>query len=558
MKRDINSLANGVYDLVIIGGGIYGATAAWEASLRGLRVALIEKDDFGSATSSNSLKIVHGGLRYIQHLDYKRMRESIRERRLLMKLAPHLVHPLPVVMPTYGHLGKGPEVLRVALWINDLVGYDRNRLEDPQKHLPAGRILSKDECLQLVPGIREENLTGGALWYDAHMYNSERLLLAFLHSAARMGARLANYVEARSLRFRGNRVVGVEVTDRLSGMTFVIQGRMVLGTMGPWSNVLLRWLRPHAKREAVEWSWAMNLVTRKLPPKVAAGILGKHKVWENGHLVDYASKVYFTLPWREYSLIGTLHAPFHGDPNEFRVRAREIHRFLIAFNEAYPAAQLKEDDVYFFHGGLLPMDRPNPKSGEVVLTKHYKIIDHSREDGIEGTVSVVGVKYTTARDVASKAVSVVMAKLGKASVSVQTEQLRLAGGDIARFEEFEKEATEKNRRLIPEKVIKQLVRNYGTEYLRILDYGKENLHWLKPFKGSSVLPAEVIHAVREEMAVHLEDVIRRRTELGSGQLPPDEVLRQVAELMGKELDWSGEKIREEISRVKERYRPAMD
>jgi glycerol-3-phosphate dehydrogenase len=141
------------FDLLVLGGGMYGACVAWDATLRGLSVALVDKADFGGATSSNSLKIIHGGLRYLQHADFRRMRESILERRTLMQIAPHLVHPLPVLLPTYGHGLQGPEVFAAALCINDLVSFDRNRLRDPQKHIPRGRVISKQSCLRHLPGL---------------------------------------------------------------------------------------------------------------------------------------------------------------------------------------------------------------------------------------------------------------------------------------------------------------------------------------------------------------------------------------------------------------------
>ena len=195
MERDPSKLQRNKYDLLVIGGGIYGACVTWDAALRGLSVALVEKGDFASATSANSLKIIHGGLRYLQHGDFKRMRESIRERRTLMEIAPHLVHPLPVLIPTFGHGMQGREVLSLALMINDLIGFDRNRLDDPEKHICRGRVISRRECLELLPGIHKKDLTGGAIFHDAQVYNSERLVLSFIRSAEKAGAELANYVE---------------------------------------------------------------------------------------------------------------------------------------------------------------------------------------------------------------------------------------------------------------------------------------------------------------------------------------------------------------------------
>ena len=173
MIRNLSQLQGRKFDVLVVGGGIYGVCTAWDAALRGLSVALVEKGDFGSATSSNSLKIIHGGLRYLQHADLKRVRESTAERRTLMRIAPHLVHPMPCLMPTYGHALKGKEAMAVALFLNDLVCFDRNGLSDPQKHIPRGRVISKKECMSLIPGVNERELSGGALWYDCQLYNSE-------------------------------------------------------------------------------------------------------------------------------------------------------------------------------------------------------------------------------------------------------------------------------------------------------------------------------------------------------------------------------------------------
>ena len=161
MKRDIAALADREFDLVVVGAGVYGAATAWDASLRGLSVALIDKGDFGSGTSFNNLKTIHGGLRYLQHADFTRMRESVRERRNLMRIAPHLVHPLPFLVPTYrGSLLKSRTAMRAALFVNDLLSWDRNELADRQKHLPAGKALTRDACLEMAPRDRARRFDG--------------------------------------------------------------------------------------------------------------------------------------------------------------------------------------------------------------------------------------------------------------------------------------------------------------------------------------------------------------------------------------------------------------
>jgi len=558
MIRNLFELHDHEFDVLIVGGGIYGVAAAWDATLRGLKVALIEKSDFGSATSSNSLKIIHGGLRYIQQADVKRMRESIRERRILMTIAPHLVHPLPCIMPLYGHLGKGPEAMRIALMLNDLVGFDRNRIDDPQKILPNGKVISRNKCLEVLPGIKENKLTGGAIWYDCHVYNSERLLLSYLRSATERGAKVANYVSANNLIIQNNKVVGIEAKDELTDETFEIRGKIVLNTSGPWVNQIKNWMSSNEKNEKVKLSWAMNIITKKIFDNYAAGVSGRMKIQENGQLVDKGSKVYFITPWRNFSLIGTVHKPYNDEPNEFRIKESYINDLLRDINEALPGNKLNREDIHFFYGGLLPMDRPNPKNGEVVLTKHYNLLDHSKSDGIDGAVSVVGVKYTTARDVSTKAVDLVMDKLGLPKKSTETDTEKLYGGQIERFDEFKNNSFAEWEKRLPESVINQLACNYGSEYSRVLKYGDENPSWLEPIENTAVLKAEVIHAVREEMAVHLIDVLWRRTELGSAGNPGEKIMNTVANLVAKELNWDKNRIEQEIEATKRIYIPDPD
>ncbi len=215
VKRDLGALAEREHDVVIVGGGIHGVAAAWDAASRGLRVALVEAEDFGSGTSWNSLKTIHGGLRYLQTLDLKRMRESIRERRTLLRIAPALVRPLPFVVPTYGHGPKGREALGLGLWLNDVVSSDRNRGLPAERQIPHGRLLSRREVLDLFPGVPEDGLNGGASWTDAQVESSERLTIGFARAAADAGAVLCNHLAAVAFLRRGAAVTGIRGRDSL-------------------------------------------------------------------------------------------------------------------------------------------------------------------------------------------------------------------------------------------------------------------------------------------------------------------------------------------------------
>ena len=516
MKRDPARLSDEMYDVVVIGGGIYGACVAWDAALRGLSVALVEKGDFGHATSSNSLRLIHGGLRYLQHLDIRRMRRAIRERMIWMRIAPHLVHPLPVLVPTYGHWIRGREVLSLALKINDLISFDRNRLKDPEKYIPRGRLISRTECIQLVPGIEEEGLTGGALWYDCQMYNSERLILSILRSASEAGADVANYVEVTGFIREGDHARGVKARDVLRGDEIHIRAKIVINTGGPWIDKVLRLENKNSDHQRVRLLKAMNLVTRPLIKHYAVGLSMRHRNTDMNGAGSNGSRLLFVTPWRNLSLIGTSQVPYNGDPDRLEVTEREIREFLDQINSAFPAARLGREDICFFHAGLVPMG--GEKGGLTAdLATRYRICDHSAHEGLEGLISVVSVKFTEARHVGEELVDLIFDRLGKKPPRSLTRNTPVCGGEIERFDEFlAGEKAKRQENLRPE-VIEHLIYNYGTEYSRMIEYFDEDPAASQPVScASPVLKAEVLHGIREEMAQKLTDVIFRRTELGIG------------------------------------------
>jgi glycerol-3-phosphate dehydrogenase len=549
MKRDLAQLSRNVYDLLIIGGGIYGAWTAWDAAQRGLSVALVDKDDFGSATSSNTMKIIHGGLRYLQHADFRRMRQSIHERMVLMRVAPHLVHPLPFLMPTYGHFMQGKEVMSLALLINDIIGFDRNQLGDPAKYLPRGRLISKDECLRIYPGLNEKGLTGGAIWYDCQMYNSERLLLSILRSAEKAGANPANHLEVIGFIKYGNRVTGVKARDVITEEELDIHAKVIVNTSGPWVDYVLSFLNGYNKSHRVFLSKAMNVVVkRQLIPKYAVCVSSKSEYNDDDSIISKGSRLFFITPWRDSTLIGTTYIPYDGDPDGFKVTEEDIESFIHEVNQAYPAASLRREDISFFHGGLLPIDGNSGSS--IRLTKKYRILDHI-EDGIEGLISVVGVKYTTARAVAEETIDLVFRKLGRKPSRCLTGITPVHGGNMERFNDLLTKETEKKVCGLDTQVIGHLVYNYGSEYHEVLKYLDENPDLGKTVNDTSqIIKAEVLYGVREEMAQKLADMILRRTEFGSAGNPGDRALKNCALIMARELGWNDARIQREMDETK--------
>jgi glycerol-3-phosphate dehydrogenase len=546
MKRNLIPLSNQIYDLVIVGSGIYGACLAWEASLRGLSVAIIDQADFGAATSANSLKIIHGGLRYLQTADFKRMRESIQERTALMRIAPHLVHPLPVLVPIYGHGKKGKEVMQLGMKLNDLISCDRNKLADPQKHIPNGRIISTQDCQKLLPNLPSQGLTGGAIFCDAQVYNSERLTLLFLQSAEQIGAAVANYVKVTGFLQAGNCVTGVQAKDILTGNQFEIRAKTVVNTCGPWLNRVLGLVQQPAK---IQLAKAMNLVLRRsLFETYAVGLSSRN-------CQNQSSRFLFIAPWRNKSMVGTYYTVCNQDPDDFQITNQDILNFLNQINQTYPSANLKLEDVAFVHGGLLPQSDIKTKTGEPLLSKHYQLRDHAQE-GLNGLISVVGVKYTTARDVAQKTVDLIFKSWGQKPPQSVSTQVPLYGGKIENFTSFLNEAINNSPYGLSKAVVSRLVYNYGSAYPNVLQYLRSERkpgYCSRQSDERAVLQAEVLHAVDREMAQKLSDVVLRRTELGSAGHPGEQALKLCAETMGKELGWSDRRIKQEIEEVNRVY-----
>jgi glycerol-3-phosphate dehydrogenase len=553
MQRDLKRLASEHYDLLVIGGGINGLAAAWDAALRGLKTALVEKSDFGASTSSATLKLVHGGLRYLQHLDIVRMRQSIRERSNMLHIAPHLVAPLPFLIPTHGHLINGKEAMSAAIILNDLISCDRNRrIQDPERRLPNGRIwLTRRQTQRLVPDLDPQKMTGGVVFYDAQMYNSERLTLAFALSAAERGADLANYLRADKLIEREGRIVGATVSDLLGGERFDIQADMTLNMTGPWSDIMLDQIDNPAPSRRVLRSKGIQIVVPRLT-EIGLAVPSSHR--DPDSVIDVGGRRYFITPWRGHSLVGTTDTVFEGDPDDFRISDADIRDFVAEINACYPSAALRREDVKFAFGGLRPITEENIDSGSTVSRK-YEIYDHARDLRLEGLVSVIGVKYTTCRFLAEKVLDLVFRKMGRSSPRPATESTRLIGGEIDSIGAFTGEAVLKDDGLYGEKAICHLVCNFGTQYRDVLGLAEEDPMLGTFVSGSDeVLKAEVLYAIRNESAQHLDDIVLRRTDLGTLGHPGRAALEDCAELAARELGWDDFIRANELARAEDCFR----
>ena len=420
LSRDLRGLAAERFDVLVVGGGIYGLTVACDAAQRGLGVALIERNDFGSGTSFNHLRTIHGGLRYLQTLDLGRAHESVRERRAIAHVAPWAVRPLPFVLPLYRSLTKGKVAMRVGFLLDRLVASDRNDGLPESLHLPPGRVIGRSEAERTYPELQGLDITGAAVWHDYVTLDADRLTLSWALGAADRGASLANYVEARMLTTAGGRVSGAIAVDCLTGDEFRINARTVVNATGGAINHLLR---PFQADVVLPLIQAMNLVTSR--PAPAAAIGGRSA--SGRHL--------FLVPWRGRALFGTWESPTTREPGDLVVRDSDLADFLAELNEAFPSCHLTEDDATLVHRGVVPA---RLRTGMPPTLDGQELVFEHRAEGLDGAISVAGTKYTTARAVAERIVDRLFDLLNVPARSCESDSIRLpfvdlTGDDLLRY-----------------------------------------------------------------------------------------------------------------------------
>ena len=503
MKRNLHRLASETFDLLVIGGGINGVATAWDAAQRGLSVALIEKDDYGAQASAGCYRILHGGLRYLQHLDLGRVRESIAERRAMMRIAPHLNAPIGFLVPTYPGLMKGRAAMSAALAVNDLLSASRNRgITDPSRHLPDGRTMGADEALRLCPAIPADGLTGAALFYDGMMMSCERLCALFARAAAAAGACCANHVEASSLILEEGRAAGAEARDLLSGRRFAIRARVVANVTGPWANRLVYPDRPFPKA----FSAGLQIVTAPLFEISGLGVAFTSRQEDPDSRMSRGGRHLFAVPWRGRLTWGTTDTLYEGDPADWRITTRDIEAFVRELDACLPGRGIDMGAVQHAFGGLRPVDERNLMTGSQV-SRRYEIFDHANDPGIGNLFSMIGVKFTVGRSMAEKLVDLVFGKLGRKPPRCRTQTTPLPGGEFETFEKLVTLCRTAAPRGMTEPEIEETARLYGSEAPAILSACRPTED---PFDRLGLIAARAAHGVKHEGAATVDDLVQRR------------------------------------------------
>jgi glycerol-3-phosphate dehydrogenase len=529
-RPTIPQLAAHPAEVLVIGGGINGAGIARDAAMRGVRTILVEQNDLGSGTSSRSSRLIHGGLRYLEQGEFGLVMEANRERRILQRIAPHLVWPLPFVFPVH----RGDRISRWQLAAGMLL-YDMLALF---RNVRPHRLLGKRGMLEAEPMLRDRGLLGGARYYDAQC-DDARLVIATARSAIYHGALIANYVSVVGLERTAGRVVGAQLEDRLTGERGVVRTSVVVNATGPWADRVRRLEDPGA--------------AALLQPTKGVHVVVDRARLDHRDAVAFTSpidgRVMFVLPWGNLSYIGTTDTDSSDPPDELSVSADDIVYLLRSANARFPSARLGVEDVRVAWAGLRPLVLDRDRRSASSRPREHVIVQ-----GTGGMLTVVGGKLTTYRSMSAEVVDQAMRELRHRDGrprhgEARTDEDPLPGGETSDLSQFRERGLELG--IAPESV-EHLLRHYGTEAAGIFNLGgAERSLFRRLLEPHPAIEAEVIHAVRRELAQTVEDVLVRRFHLFYEH--PDFGLpaaRRVAELMAEELGWDEARTAEEA----ERYR----
>jgi glycerol-3-phosphate dehydrogenase len=575
MEREklLESVGNRPFDLIVVGAGINGAGIARDAAMRGLRVLMLDKGDISSGTTQWATRLIHGGLRYLEHYEVPLVRESLKDREILLRIAPHLVNPLKFTVPIYERSKRGPGMIRLGMIGYDVLSYD--------KSVPNHRMLSREEALREYPGLKPEGLLGAATYYDCQVEYAERVAVENAVSAVQNGATVITYAEVTRLLFEdgGSRVVGVEFEDRLGGGTHTARAAVTVNVAGPWVDRVLG------------GAGAVSIETpqtdggeRGDEGRMIGGTKGSHIIVDpfpgapkNAIYVEARKdgRPYFIVPWNERYLIGTTDLHYTGDLDYVSASEEEIEYLINETNYVVPEANLTRDSVLFTYSGVRPLPYA-PEGSESSITRAHVVYDHAKGKSVaggrikvsgggrpraEGLLSIVGGKLTTYRNLGRQTVSVVYKKLGAKAPKSATDRVPLPGGRTADLQAFASEF--RARSGLPDVLARRLVRLYGARAYDVLAEAGDDPSLREPFTSppaveTGLMGCEVLYAFRREMAQKLSDVLLRRTMVAYGPNVALDVDEAAARVAVQHLGWSEERAAREVAEYREwieRYTP---
>jgi glycerol-3-phosphate dehydrogenase len=532
MEREPGKLGGGPFDLLVVGGGIYGAWTAYDAALRGLSVALIEKNDWADATSSASSKLIHGGLRYLEHGHLGLVRKTLVERRRLARLAPHRVRPLRLLLPLYKGDRVGRARMRIGLWFYD-------RLAGGGQPVPPHRWLGPSEMLELVE-LETRGLRGGFAFGDCRT-DDARLTLEIVDGAHRAGAAVVNRVEAQRLSVTGGRVVGAVVCDRESGTTREVEARVTICCAGPWTTGLSA-TATGASPVATRLAKGVHLVLPALRGDDALVISSN----DDGRIV-------FLLPWYGRTLLGTTDTDYDGDPADVRVQQDDVTYLLERAARALSRPHWTESDVIASFAGLrtLPATRDSHPSN---VTREWSL-----EEPLDGLFVPVGGKLTSARADAAAAVDRVLRCMGRSVTTSPTENRPFPWSPPAPYDDWLAATVNRATTLgLDETTARNCAERHGARIEEVLRHVRDDPRLARRIVADAPFcRAEIVHAARVEMVRSLEDLLRRRVPLLLVTRLDETTLDEIAQLAGDRLGWGETRRKSEVRELLARYAPSV-
>jgi glycerol-3-phosphate dehydrogenase len=542
LRANLADLETTRFDLIVIGAGINGAAITRDAAMRGLSVCLLEMNDLASGTSAWSSRLIHGGLRYLEHYEFGLVRESLRERERLLGNAPHLVAPLPMVVPIQEGAKRGPLLIRAGMIFYDILSYD--------KSLPLHRMLSPEKALERVPALDPDGLKAAAVYYDAQATFAERLIVENVLSAFEHGAQIVTRATVTGIVSEGAVVRGVEVHDTLTDAQHRIAGRAVVNVAGPWVDQVLA-----------------GAPKGRVQGKYLGGTKGSHIIVDRfeGAPTDaiyYESRSdhrpILVIPFNGMIMLGTTDIRYEGDLDRIEVSDAEIDYLLSEANALFRGVNLTPDDVRYSYAGIRPLPRKSRGSTGAITRRH--IIKNHAPD-LRGLWSIIGGKLTTHRSLAEEFVDKALRALGR-DARCRTGAVPLPGAAGVAFGTYRRSIVPPAAQLgIGERSAYRLVDLYGTraeEILALIPSRPVLATVVDPYSGA--IAAEAAFAVQEEMAISLADILLRRTMIAYGPhggIGPDE---RILEIAGRELGWTRPRQAKELAAYREwiqRYRPRV-
>ena len=511
MKRDFTDISGRTFDLIVIGGGIIGANIARDAAMRGLKTLLLEKDDFAAGTTSRSTRLIHGGFRYLQHFEFGLVREDLREREILLKIAPHLVHPLPFLIPITTPIDHF--VMAMGTLLYDILSYD--------KSVPGRKHYSRETTMKMEPNLKVEGLRGAHLYYDCQIWFAERLCLENIISAVDNNAVALNHAKVIGILKEGNNVRGVKVQDILTGKEIEVSSRVVVNAAGHWMDSVCGMMYGQPKR-MVRRTKGIHLLTPRL---------------SNNSLVLYAKsdgRLWFVIPWGKYSLLGTTDTDYTKDLETVYAEKEDVDYIMQEAQRAFP--QLKKEDIFYTFAGLRSLpDSGNEKPSNV--SRAHKTIDHEKTDGVKGFVSVLGGKITGGRGIAEEITNLVCKKLDF-KAACKTATTPFPGAAVVAQPEIIRSALESR---IDVETVTYLVSLYGSRFTEVLEMAERGSRGKQPLcHHTRDIVAQIWYAVAEESAITVSDFMLRRSGLGLAECQGLDAVEIVGKEMGRLLAWNPE------------------